>query len=439
MGRRASILTEILGVDGYRVKEAYFENVAGVRVVPLKGYGLLRGTRLVLVVERRWAPRCSGCGERAAAVHERCRTRRWQDLPWSEHPVFIEYAPVRVACAACGSPVELVAWAEVRQNQTRRLQQQIAIDAASAPLSRVAERYGMSWGTVQRAERAALERWARTRPAVPLVRMGIDEKWLGRRHSRSEKFITIVSNLDTGEPIWIAYGRRKETLAGFLRDMSDDQRKTLELVAVDMYGAFISALEEVPGFEHVVIVHDPFHILKRVGEAIDEARREVFFRAGAVLRAAGRGTRWLFLRAWERTTEPQRDRLRAVLRQNGKLARAYQIKEEVRDLLLNAPDGHALHDGLRRVFRRLRHSSLIAMRKLAETLDERLPALMLLADYRPPTGRIEALNNNWETLVRRARGYRNHHYLLAKLRFMVANPLRSLESLREFAELGQAA
>lgn len=440
MGRRACILTEILGFDGFRVMDAYFETPEGSRVVPVAGFAMLRGTRLVLVVARRWAARCSGCGGRCARVHERGRARRWLDLPWGEHAVFIEYAPVRVRCTGCrATPVEMVAWAEVRQQQTRRLQQQIAIDAASAPLSRVAEKYGMSWGAAHRAEHAGIERWQRTRPEVPMIRLGIDEKWLGRRHRLEHKFVTIVSNLDTGEPIWMGYGRSKEVLAGFLAGLETEQRAGLELVAVDMYGPFLAALREAEGLKHVAIVHDPFHVLKRVGEAIDDARREVFFRAGSELRAAGRGTRWLFLRAWDRTTDGQRERLRAVLSRNGKLARAYELKEQIRDLVLHAPDGHALADGLKTILRRLRRSSLEPLRKLAAALDERLPELMLLADYRPATGRIEALNNNWETLVRRGRGYRNHDGIVLKLRFMIANPLRSLDGLRAFAALGQAA
>jgi hypothetical protein len=69
-------------------------------------------------------------------------------------------------------------------------------------------------------------------------------------------------------------------------------------------------------------------------------------------------------------------------------------------------------------------------------LNERWNEIVALAEHRPATGRIEALNNNWETLVRRARGYRNHDYLLRKLRFMVANPIRSNDGVRRFLALG---
>jgi hypothetical protein len=48
----------------------------------------------------------------------------------------------------------------------------------------------------------------------------------------------------------------------------------------------------------------------------------------------------------------------------------------------------------------------------------------------PPRRWVEALNNDGETLVRRGRGYRNHAYMLRKLRFMVANPIRSVDGTR---------
>jgi hypothetical protein len=46
------------------------------------------------------------------------------------------------------------------------------------------------------------------------------------------------------------------------------------------------------------------------------------------------------------------------------------------------------------------------------------------------------LNNNWETAVRQARGYRNLDFLLLKLRFMTANPVRTDNGVRRFLALG---
>jgi transposase len=437
MGQRARILTEILGFDGWKVKATFFESSKGERVEAVGGVAVLRETRLVLVVERRWLARCSRCGAACRRIHERLASRRWADLSWAGHPVDIEYAASRVKCRACGGhAVEMVAWADPYQRQSRRLQHHLAVEAASMPVMHVAALHGLSWLTVRRAEERAIERWEATRPAVPLRQVGVDEKWLGRRHNFEHKFLTVVSNLETGEPVWIVRGRSEETLRRWLESLSREQKATIQLFAMDLHRPFWNAVDNARGLEHAPIVHDPFHIMKLAGAMIDELRRDVFFRAGPELRAIGKGRRWLLLRPWERTSAEDRVALRELLGRNRTLARGYQIKEELREIVLGAPDRAAMEKGLDRILRRTRRYEPRALRRLHDTLNERYNEIVALAEHRPATGRLESLNNNWETLVRRARGYRNHGYLLRKLRFMVANPIRSNDGVRRFLALG---
>ena len=56
MGQRARILAQVLGLPGFKVTDTYFENDHGERVEPVAGYDVDRDARLVLVIERRWAP-----------------------------------------------------------------------------------------------------------------------------------------------------------------------------------------------------------------------------------------------------------------------------------------------------------------------------------------------------------------------------------------------
>lgn len=436
MGQHARILTEIFGFDGWKVTDAYFENGDGQRVQPVDGFALIRGTRLVLVVERRWRSRCGTCQRRCRGCHEQLEPRRWSDRAWAEHPVEIEYAPCRVKCRVCkATPVELVAWADPYQRQTRRLQQHLALECASMPTSHVAAMHGLSWETVHRAEDQAIERWEKTRPIVPLEQVGMDEKWLGRRHKNEHKFVSIISNLATGEPLWMGKGRDEAAVRPWLDALTPEQKAGIHLFAMDLHRAFWNAVDNTDGLEHAAIVHDPFHVIKLANDCLDDLRREVFFRAGPDLRAIGRGKRWLLLRAWEKTTDQHRADLELLLSHNRTLARAYQIKEELREVL-HAPSGPDLEVGLQRILRRTQNRSIAPLRRLHDTLNERWHEIVALGAHRPPTGRVEALNNNWETLVRRGRGYRNLAYLLRKLRFMVANPIRSVDGIKRFLALG---
>lgn len=436
MGQRSRILAQVLGFAGFRVTATRWENAAGERVEPVGGLVVAHDCTFVLTIERRWAPRCAKCLAIGKKVHARLPLRSWRDLPWAGHPVVIEYAPIRLACTRCDSTgVEFLHWTEPNQRQTKRFQQHVALDAFSMPLVHVATKHALSWHSVRRCELAAIERWEETRARPVLRQVGIDEKWLGRRHKGEHKFVTIVSDLATGEPVWMGYGRDEATLARWFAELSDEEKARIEVFACDMHRPFLNAIRADPVLAKVPVVHDPFHVIKRAGEALTELRRQIFFRAGAELRAVGRGTRWLVLRAWERTSEADRARLRQLFALNGKLARAYQVVEELRHVL-RAPDGVSITAGLMRILRRTERRDNIPMRKLHDSIDSHWNEIVALAEHRPPVGRIEALNNNWETLVRRARGYRDHDYLLRKLRFMTANPVREADGVRRFLALG---
>jgi transposase len=139
---------------------------------------------------------------------------------------------------------------------------------------------------------------------------------------------------------------------------------------------------------------------------------------------------------WERCTPAQQSDLKALLAFNTRLAAAYQVKEELRGVLA-APDEKAMAKGMRRILRRTQRKANVHMRKLHDSLGRHLPQILDFGKYRPPVGRIEALNNNWETLVRQARGVRDYEYLRRKLAFLVVNPLRSKAGVRNFLSLAR--
>jgi transposase len=313
----------------------------------------------------------------------------------------------------------------------------VALEALSMPVVHVAAKHALSWKTVHRIEFDAIGRWEQSRQTPPLRRVGIDEKYRGRK---TRGFVTIVSNLDTGEPIWMADGRSIETVQSWIATLSDKEKAGITLFAMDMFDAFVAAIRSEPAFKNVPIVHDAFHVIKRAGEAIDELRRSVFFRAGDEMRRIGRGKRWLLLRPWESCTPSQQLELTSLLACNRTLARAYQFREQLRDLLCNATNNpEYFRVGFECLLRRIQRRDCKPLRKLHDTLRAKRDELAALVTHRPPTGRIEALNTSWEALVRRARGARDAQYLLRRLRFMVANPIRHERDVRRFLALDIAA
>jgi hypothetical protein len=83
----------------------------------------------------------------------------------------------------------------------------------SAAARQVARRFGLPAITVRAIDLRYLERWAAARRKPALAPMGVNEIHLGKK----QKFITVVSNLESGEPVWFGRERRKETLDEFFQ------------------------------------------------------------------------------------------------------------------------------------------------------------------------------------------------------------------------------
>ena len=115
--------------------------------------------------------------------------------------------------------------------------------------------------TVRAIDLRYLERWAQGRRRPALRQMGVDEIYLGK----SQKFLTVVTNLETGEPLWFGRERKRETLDEFFeKQLSAFQRSAIRAACVDMWEPFRQSLERwVPECR---IVYDKFHILQHASQ-----------------------------------------------------------------------------------------------------------------------------------------------------------------------------
>src|SRR4051794_8093067 len=186
------------------------------------------------------------------------------------------------------------------------------------PQRRVAKQFGLAASTVRGIDLRYLERWAASRRKPPLRQMGVDEIHLGKK----QKFITVVSNLDTGEPLWFGRERKKETLDEFFQgELSGRQRRQIEAACIDMWVPFWLSIQQwAPNCR---IVYDKFHIMQHASRAIDEVRRAEFFRKGGRMRGLVKGKRWLLLSRWVNLMAGKRQELNRLFALNRKLLKAY--------------------------------------------------------------------------------------------------------------------
>jgi transposase len=351
---------------------------------------------------------CGGCGISIRDVHS-WTERRVRDLPWGIWQVWLVLEVHRVRCPRCGVRTERLPFIAGKAPYTTRLEAAIARDCEAAPVSRVAQAWHLPAETVRRLDKRLLRRWAAGRPRTPRRFLGVDEIYLGRR----DKFLTIVSDLDTGEPLWAGRDRKRETLDRFFAEaLPPVYRRAVRAVCVDMWEPFTQSVRT--HLPHVRIVYDKFHVLRHVTDALDETRRAEFFRQGGAARALWRGKRWLLLRAWGNLERDERHQLRELLALNRRLAKAHLLKEQLAHLWDYTYEGAAWRF-LTAWVRALRWQRLPAFDKVAQLLSRHLDGILAYCYVKVPFGKVEAINGNIRAMLRRGRGYRDHEYLLLKV------------------------
>ena len=266
---------------------------------------------------------CSGCGRKLSEVYDTYE-REVRDLPCFEYRTTVVFELFRVRCPSCGIKAEKVALLPGKAPLSRRFEEAVAGACDSAAVRRVARQFGLAASTVRAIDLRYLWRWAEGRRRPALRQMGADEIYLGKR----QKFLTVVTNLETGEPLWFGRERKKETLDEFFeKHLSAFQRRAIRAACVDMWEPFRHSLEQwVP---HCRIVYDKFHILQHAGKAVDEVRRAEFFRKGGAARDLVRGKRWSLLSSWLNLDRSKRRQLTALFALHRRILKAYLLKESL--------------------------------------------------------------------------------------------------------------
>lgn len=398
-GKRDNDFTKILGWPGYRV----FQHEINETAKTLRLWVRRRRGRGPLI--------CSGCDGRVHGVVD-VSEREVRDLPWGEYRTTVVVEVFRVRCPTCGVRVERVPQLPSKAPFSKRFEDAVGLACEAASARQVARQFGLAASTVRAIDLRYLTRWAAQRRCPPLRQLGVDELWLGKR----TKFLTVVSNLETGEPVWFGRDRTQATLDTFFREeLSRGQRRRIQSACVDMWRAFTTSIQTWA--PQCRIVYDKFHVMQHANAAVDEVRRAEFFRKGREGRAVVKGKRWLLLTRWVHLTAVKRQQLNALFALNRRVFKAYMLKESLERLWTYRYEGAMLRY-LESWRAQLRWQRLPAFDRLAKMLVDHLDGI--LNHCRTPVrfGMVEAINGNIKALLRRGRGYTNLRYLLLKAQRM---------------------
>jgi transposase len=344
---------------------------------------------------------CPECGTEGP-LHDHGQDRVWRHLDSCQFRTFLHARPPRMICPEHGVRQVRLPWAE-RHSRFTLLFERFAIEVLGNTHIQAGRRIlGISWDEAWHLMDRAVQRGLRSKPKRVIAQLGVDEK----RAGAGQDYVTIICDLDLGTVEEVTVGNNCASLEAYFDQLSTDQLEGIEAVAMDMAGGYINAVSGRLPNGREKIVFDRFHIMKLMNEAIDKVRRQ----ESKNLRDEGNpllnGTKFLWLCGQERLSSNCQNWFASLRAAGLKTARAWAIKEMLRDLWKYKSLAWA-EKYWKRWYFWATHCRLKPVKKVACTLKNFLYGILNYCKYRITNAMTEGINSRIETLWKSACGFRN--------------------------------
>jgi transposase len=353
-------------------------------------------------------PQCSaGCKAYDSGI------KHWRHLDFWDWKTFMHARMPRVKCTSCNKVTQVYAkWARPLSHFTlmfeawaMRLMSEMPVNAAARELR---EHDTRMW----RIFHYYVDKAMSELDVTSVKRIAIDETSSRRGH----RYITLFVDVDRKIVLFATEGKGMETLARFKDHLAEKgvSADAVQEVCCDMSPAFIRGIEEY--FPKAEITFDKFHVMKLVGEAVDEVRIQE-----QKQRPELKKTKYIWLKNEVNLKAEQKETLQRLKDTNLLTGRAYRLKLALQELWTTP---HIFADlFLREWIGWAIRSQLPPMVSLARTIKQHEEGILRWFHSKMTNGLLEGINGLVQAAKRRARGYRNVENLIAMV-YMTANKLR---------------
>lgn len=241
--------------------------------------------------------------------------------------------------------------------------------------------------------------------------IGIDEVSVRKGHD----YRIVVSDLLRKRPIWFGgKDRSEESMDLFFQGLGPKKRKRIQLAVMDMWKPFRNSTRK--NAPQASILFDKFHIMRSLGEALDEIRKGEYARLSGKKREYIKGQKYTLLSRRENLTKNGRAALKKLLKANKRLNTAYLLKESFSQLWEYKQEGWArrFFDNWRAA---LKWQRLKPYEEFARRIESHWDGIASYCQWEDKVslGFVEGLNNKIRVIQRRAYGLRDEEYLKLKV------------------------
>lgn len=350
---------------------------------------------------------CPVCGEVDQPIHDR-KSRTWQHLHFFQYKAFIHAALPRVACS-CGKTTQVeVPWANARSGFTLLFEALAITLAKHLPVRQVAHLLGVTdhrlWKSLDRIVNGAREKESHQ----GAHRIGVDEKHVGRLG-----YISVFHDADQRRTLFATKGKDKRVFAPFIEDLKahEGDPEKIEAVSMDLSKSYQAGCRK--HLQQADPCFDAFHLVKLANEALEEVRR-----AEVKEESDLKGIRWGTLKDASSWNENQIEIMHWLQRSGLKTARAWRMKERLREILQQARTGIDPIESLKQWVSWARRSRLAAFKRLGATIRDHIDGIINSYKHQMSNGTAESINSKIQAAIARARGFRTHDNLFTMIYLM---------------------
>lgn len=383
-----SLYAHILNLSGpWQVESLSLDENAGSVTVTV---GIAENTLLT----------CPACGK-SCPVHDH-RHRQWRHLDTCQFATLVEADVPRIKCPEHGCQTLPVPWAGPGSRYTLLFESFVLSWLKISTIDAVRKQLKLSWNAVDGIMTRAVKRGlARIKKPLAGRHMNVDEVAFKKGH----RYITVISDRD-GRALALTDDRGTESLAGYLRTLTDGQLQAIKTLSMDMNAGYIRAARIHLPSAVEKIAFDRFHVAKQLGEVVDKTRQNEHPHLPVESRRQAKGARFLWQYSEKWMTESRLEKLIWLRTQMKLTSQCWALKELAKDIW-NRPWSEERRNDWQRWLALAANSDVSMMKNAAKTIGKRLYGILNAMRHNVSNGNAEALNSKIRLLRIKARGYRN--------------------------------
>lgn len=359
---------------------------------------------------------CPSCQAQDQPIHDR-KAKSWRHLDFFQYEAYIHARVPRVRCSHCGKTTQVsVPWARPGSRFTLLFEALSLTLAKVMPVRNCARQLRVNDKSLWRVIDHHVHKARHREDYSQVCHIGVDETAC----RRGQHYITLVHDLQQRRLVFATAGRDSATIKRFSDDLQahHGHPERITQASIDMSKAYVAGIDR--HLANASITFDRFHVIQLANKAVDEVRR-----AEVKYEAVLKKTRWGRLKDNARWSKKQAERVYDLTRTNLKTARAWRLKEALREIFREAGTREEAEQRLRRWYSWARRCRLDPMKKLALTLKAHWQGLLQGFSSHLNNGYVEAMNSLIQAAKARARGYGSIRHFIA-ICYLLAGKLRHL-------------